>query len=73
MKKILFIFLAIGAAACAIVMLFNSREKTSRRSNATNRSLHGNIEEGLERDKQMLWGDWQNVVGDFNNAFNKMA
>jgi uncharacterized protein YxeA len=72
MKKILFILFAIGAAV-TIVMLFQSREKTSRRNNFTNRSLRGNIEERLERDKQMLWGDWQNVVGDFNTAFNKIA
>jgi hypothetical protein len=71
MKKILFILFAIGAVT--IVMLFQSREKTSRRNNFTNRSLRGNIEERLERDKQMLWGDWQNVVGDFNTAFNKIA
>jgi hypothetical protein len=73
MKKILLILLAIGAAILAIIMLFDFREKTSRKTKSASRSLQGNIEEGLERDKQMLWGDWQNVVGDFNTAFNKIA
>jgi hypothetical protein len=73
MRRILFIIFAIGAFLGTIILLFSSREKPYRRSSSSRSNFHGNIEEGLEKDKQMLWGDWQNIVGDFNNAFNKIA
>lgn len=64
---------AIGTVLGAIILLFSSREKSYRRSNSAKSNFSGNVEEGLEKDKQMLWGDWQNIVGDFNTAFNKIA
>lgn len=73
MRKILFIILALEAVLGTIMLLFSSREKSYRRSNSARLNFSGNIEEGLEKDKQMLWGDWQNIVGDFNTAFNKIA
>lgn len=73
MRKILFIIFAIGAVLGTIMLLFSSREKSFRRSSSARLNFSGNIEEGLEKDKQMLWGDWQNIVGDFNSAFNKIA
>jgi hypothetical protein len=73
MKKILFIILALGAVLGTIILLFSSYGKTYRRSNSSRENSYGNSEEGLEKDRQMLLGDWQNIVGDFNNAFNKIA
>jgi hypothetical protein len=73
MKKILFIILALGAVLVSIILIFIPREKIYRRSSSSRGNTIGNSEEGLEKDRQMLWGDWQNIVGDFNNAFNKIA
>ncbi len=73
MKKLLFIIFALGAVLIAIILLFIPREKTHRRSHSSKENPVSNSEYGLEKDRQMLLGDWQNIVGDFNNAFNKIA
>jgi hypothetical protein len=76
MKKILFIEWALGMVMFleTIALLFTPHSKDRRRSSSSLKdATYNNKEEGLERDKQILLGDWQNIVGDFNNAFNKIA
>ncbi|MEA5260084.1 hypothetical protein VB264_19965 [Arcicella aquatica] len=73
MKKILFIILAIGAALGAIILLFSLRKHPKKRSSSASDTFLSSTEEGLEKDRQMLLGDWQNIVGDFNTSFKKIA
>lgn len=73
LKNIWFIILAIGVALGAIIFLFSWRKKNKKTRSLNQQNISNSYEEGLEKDRQVLLGDWQNIVGDFNNSFNKLS